>query len=168
MDFGLWVEPEMVNPNSDLYRAHPDWVLNFTGRPRSEGRNQLMLNLARKDVRAYVFNFLDKLLTENDIAFLKWDYNRQWSEPGWPEVGPDSDIFRRPSTSSTSATSTASLPSSAPSTPKSKSSPAPPAAAASTSASSPTPTRSGPPTTPTPSTASASRTASPTPTPRRS
>ena len=91
MDFGLWVEPEMVNPNSDLYRAHPDWILNFTGRPRSEGRNQLMLNLARKDVRAYVFNFLDKLLNENDIAFLKWDYNRQWSEPGWPEVGPDSE-----------------------------------------------------------------------------
>ena len=91
MDFGLWVEPEMVNPNSDLYRAHPDWILNFTGRPRSEGRNQLMLNLARKDVRAYVFNFLDKLLTENDIAFLKWDYNRQWSEPGWPELGPDSE-----------------------------------------------------------------------------
>ena len=91
MDFGLWVEPEMVNPNSDLYRAHPDWVLNFTGRPRSEGRNQLMLNLARKDVREYVFNFLDKILTDNDIAFFKWDYNRQWSEPGWPEVGPDSD-----------------------------------------------------------------------------
>ncbi len=91
MDFGLWVEPEMVNPDSDLYRAHPDWVLNMTGRPRSEGRNQLMLNLARKDVRAYVFNFLDKILTDNDIAFLKWDYNRQWSEPGWPELGPDSD-----------------------------------------------------------------------------
>jgi alpha-galactosidase len=91
MDFGLWVEPEMVNPDSDLYRAHPDWVLNMTGRPRSEGRNQLMLNLARPDVRAYVFGFLDKLLTDNDIAFLKWDYNRNWSEPGWPALGPDSD-----------------------------------------------------------------------------
>ncbi|WP_183809936.1 alpha-galactosidase [Tunturibacter empetritectus] len=89
MDFGLWVEPEMVNPDSDLYRKHPDWVLNFTGRPRSEGRNQLMLNLARPDVRAYVFQFLDKLLDENDIAFLKWDYNRNWSEPGWPAVAPD-------------------------------------------------------------------------------
>ena len=84
MDFGLWVEPEMVNPDSDLYRAHPDWVLNFPGRPRTEGRNQLVLNLARPDVRAYVYGFLDKLLTENDIAFLKWDYNRNWSEPGWP------------------------------------------------------------------------------------
>jgi alpha-galactosidase len=83
MDFGLWVEPEMVNPDSDLYRKHPDWVLNFAGRPRTEGRHQLVLNLARQDVRDYVYGFLDKLLTENDIAFLKWDYNRNWSEPGW-------------------------------------------------------------------------------------
>lgn len=89
MDFGLWVEPEMVNPDSDLYRAHPDWVLHMNGRPRTEGRNQLVLNLARADVRAYVYNALDKLLSENDIAFFKWDYNRSWSEPGWPEVAPD-------------------------------------------------------------------------------
>jgi alpha-galactosidase len=88
MDFGLWVEPEMVNPDSDLYRKHPDWVLNFPGRPRTEQRNQLVLNLARPDVRAYVYSFLDKLLTENDIAFLKWDYNRNWSEPGWDQLPP--------------------------------------------------------------------------------
>lgn len=86
MDFGLWVEPEMVNPDSDLYRKHPDWVLNFPGRPRSEERNQLVLNLARTDVRDYVLGFLDKLLNENDIAFLKWDYNRNWSEPGWDQL----------------------------------------------------------------------------------
>ncbi len=89
MDFGLWVEPEMINPDSDLYRKHPDWVLNFPGRPRSEQRNQLILNLARPDVREYVEGFLDKLLTENDIAFLKWDYNRNWSEPGWDQVPAD-------------------------------------------------------------------------------
>lgn len=88
MDFGLWVEPEMVNPDSDLYRKHPDWVLNFPGRPRTEQRNQLVLNLARPDVRDYVYGFLDKLLTENDIAFLKWDYNRNWSEPGWDQLPP--------------------------------------------------------------------------------
>ena len=88
MDFGLWVEPEMVNPNSDLYRKHPDWVLNFPGRPRTEGRNQLVLNLARQDVHEYVLGFLDKLLNENDIAFLKWDYNRNWSEPGWDQLPP--------------------------------------------------------------------------------
>jgi alpha-galactosidase len=86
MDFGLWVEPEMVNPDSDLYRKHPDWVLNFPGRPRTEQRNQLVLNLARPDVHDYVLGFLDKLLNENDIAFLKWDYNRNWSEPGWDQL----------------------------------------------------------------------------------
>jgi alpha-galactosidase len=86
MDFGLWVEPEMVNPDSDLYRKHPDWALNFPGRPRSEQRNQLVLNLARPDVRDYILGFLDKLVTENDIAFLKWDYNRNWSEPGWDQL----------------------------------------------------------------------------------
>ena len=89
MDFGLWVEPEMVNPDSDLYRKHPDWVLNFPGRPRTEQRTQMILNLARPDVRDYVEGFLDKLLTENDIAFLKWDYNRNWSEPGWDQVPAD-------------------------------------------------------------------------------
>jgi alpha-galactosidase len=89
MDFGLWVEPEMINPDSDLYRKHPDWVLNFPGRPRTESRNQLVLNLARPDVRDYVEGFLDKILTENDIAFLKWDYNRNWSEPGWDQVPVD-------------------------------------------------------------------------------
>ncbi len=86
MDFGLWVEPEMVNVDSDLYRAHPDWVLNYTGRPRTEGRNQLVLNLARKDVRDHLLGVLDTLVSENDIAFLKWDYNRNWSEPGWPDM----------------------------------------------------------------------------------
>ena len=89
MSFGLWVEPEMVNPDSDLYRAHPDWVLHFKGRPRSEARNQLVLNLARKDVSDHLFKVLDALLSNNDIQFLKWDYNRYWSEPGWPEVSPD-------------------------------------------------------------------------------
>ena len=89
MDFGLWVEPEMVNPDGDLYRKHPDWVLNFSGRPRSESRNQLVLNLARQDVRDYVFQFLDELLSKNDIAFLKWDYNRNWSEPGWDAAATD-------------------------------------------------------------------------------
>jgi alpha-galactosidase len=89
MDFGLWVEPEMVNPDSDLYRAHPDWVLYFNGRPRTEGRNQLVLNLAMPEVRGYVFHFLDDLLTNNDIAFLKWDYNRPWTEPGWMQVDTD-------------------------------------------------------------------------------
>jgi alpha-galactosidase len=91
MDFGLWVEPEMVNPDSQLYREHPNWVLYFPGRPRSEQRNQLVLNLARPDVKAYVYGVLNKLLTDNKIDFLKWDYNRNWSEPGWPSVPNDQE-----------------------------------------------------------------------------
>jgi len=86
MDFGLWFEPEMVNPDSDLYRSHPDWVMNFSGRPRSESRNQLILNMARDDVKEYIFVALDKILTENNIKFIKWDMNRHFSEPGWPDV----------------------------------------------------------------------------------
>jgi alpha-galactosidase len=86
MEFGLWVEPEMVNPDSDLYRAHPDWVIHFAGRPRSEARNQLVLNLARRDVYDYLLKMLDRLLADHKIGFLKWDHNRAWSEPGWPGV----------------------------------------------------------------------------------
>lgn len=88
MDFGLWVEPEMINPDSDLYRAHPDWVMNFPGRPRSELRNQLVLNFARDDVREYIFSVLDKLASENNIRYFKWDMNRIFAEPGWPEQSP--------------------------------------------------------------------------------
>ena len=88
MEFGLWWEPEMVNPDSRLYRQHPDWAINFPGRPRSEGRNQLMLNLARDDVKEWLFNVFDKMLEENDIKIVKWDMNRHVSEPGWPEKPP--------------------------------------------------------------------------------
>jgi len=88
MDFGLWVEPEMVNADSDLYRKHPDWAIHFDGRPRSELRNQMILNMARPEVKEYIFGVLDKLATENNIRYFKWDMNRSVSEPGWPEVGP--------------------------------------------------------------------------------
>jgi alpha-galactosidase len=84
MRFGLWVEPEMVNPDSDLYRAHQDWVYHFTHRTRSLHRNQLVLNLARPDVAEWTFGTLDRLLSENRIEFVKWDMNRPFSEPGWP------------------------------------------------------------------------------------
>ncbi|WP_420643422.1 alpha-galactosidase [Candidatus Leptofilum sp.] len=82
MDFGLWVEPEMVNPDSDLYRAHPEWVLHFPGRPRTEARCQLILDFGREEVVAYIFNALDSLLAQYNIAFIKWDMNRNVSEPG--------------------------------------------------------------------------------------
>ena len=85
MDFGLWVEPEMVNADSDLYRQHPDWAIHFPDRPRSELRNQMVLNLARNDVKEYIFGFLDKLASENNIKYFKWDMNRPLSEPGWED-----------------------------------------------------------------------------------
>ncbi|HEX2863479.1 MAG TPA: alpha-galactosidase, partial [Deinococcales bacterium] len=83
MAFGLWVEPEMVNPRSALYAAHPDWVLHFPTREREEARNQLILNLARVDVQDHLINVLDDLLTQHDIDFIKWDMNRNPSQPGW-------------------------------------------------------------------------------------
>ncbi len=86
MGFGLWIEPEMVNPDSDLYRAHPDWVIHFPTRARTEMRNQLILNLARADVQAALIERIDQLLTEYHIAFIKWDMNRNVSEPGWPDA----------------------------------------------------------------------------------
>ncbi len=89
MDFGLWIEPEMVNANSDLYRAHPDWVIHFPTRPRSEARNQLILNFARTDVQNYILGQLDRLLSQHNITFIKWDMNRNVSEPGWPDAQGD-------------------------------------------------------------------------------
>jgi alpha-galactosidase len=85
MEFGLWVEPEMVNPDSDLYRAHPDWVLHFPHRRRTELRNQLVLNFARPDVAAWAHGWLDELVAKHRVDYLKWDMNRALSEAGWPE-----------------------------------------------------------------------------------
>lgn len=84
MDFGLWIEPEMVNPNSDLYRLHPDWVIHFPTRDRTEMREQLILNLARPEVQDYLISSISAVLSTVDISFIKWDMNRNVSEPGWP------------------------------------------------------------------------------------
>ncbi|MFF9163785.1 alpha-galactosidase [Streptomyces longwoodensis] len=84
MRFGIWVEPEMVNPDSDLYRAHPDWVQYQPGRRRTELRNQLVLNLAREDVQEYLWQRLDALLSGAPIDYVKWDFNRCFTDAGWP------------------------------------------------------------------------------------
>jgi alpha-galactosidase len=88
MEFGIWVEPEMVNRNSALYAAHPDWVYHFPNRPRNEGRNQLVLNVGRKDVQDYLLDSLHALLADHNIKFVKWDMNRSLSEVGWPDAEP--------------------------------------------------------------------------------
>ncbi len=84
MQFGIWVEPEMVNPDSDLYRAHPDWVQYRPGRARTEFRNQLVLNLARADVQEYLWERLDTLLAGAPVDYVKWDFNRCFTDAGWP------------------------------------------------------------------------------------
>ena len=84
MLFGLWVEPEMVNPDSDLYRAHPDWVLQDAGRNITTMRNQYILNLARDDIRDWAIAWLDQLIEEYKLDYLKWDMNRYAAELGWP------------------------------------------------------------------------------------
>jgi len=82
MEFGLWVEPEMVNPDSDLYRVHPDWVLNADPAPLILSRHQLVLDLTRVEVQHYLFERLDALLTDYAIGYLKWDMNRALYQPG--------------------------------------------------------------------------------------
>lgn len=82
MDFGLWVEPESVNPDSDLYRQHPDWVYQFPTREGTLLRNQLLLNLGKTEVKAFVLDFMTELLSSYDISFIKWDMNRTVTEPG--------------------------------------------------------------------------------------
>ncbi len=81
LEFGLWVEPEMVNPDSDLYRNHPEWVLADPAYELVLGRNQLVLNLAHPDAYAYIFEKLDGLLTSLDIGYVKWDMNRDHVQP---------------------------------------------------------------------------------------
>ncbi|TXC70338.1 alpha-galactosidase [Sphingomonas ginsenosidivorax] len=82
MSFGLWVEPEMVNPDSDLARAHPDWALQVDGVPQLTSRHQLVLDLRRPAVRDYLFEAIDRLLCDLPIAYLKWDHNRDLAPAG--------------------------------------------------------------------------------------
>ncbi|MDP3130497.1 MAG: alpha-galactosidase, partial [Bacillota bacterium] len=80
LDFGIWVEPEMVNPDSDLYRAHPDWVVKHPARTPSLGRHQLILDLTRPEVRDYLFVKLTALFDSAPITYCKWDMNRSFSD----------------------------------------------------------------------------------------
>lgn len=84
MDFGIWIEPEMVNENSDLYRAHPDWIYRYGTRPVLEGRYQYMLDLTNPEVIQFIIGFIDRLLSENEISYIKWDMNRALGECGSP------------------------------------------------------------------------------------
>jgi len=89
LTFGLWFEPEMVSVDSDLYRAHPDWCLHVPGRTRSEGRNQLVLDLSRVDVQDHLVEGVSKVLKEAPISYVKWDMNRHQTEAGSVLLPPD-------------------------------------------------------------------------------
>lgn len=73
MQFGLWVEPEMVSVDSELYRKHPDWCIHVPNRPRSEGRNQLVLDYSRKEVCDYIIQVISDVLASAPISYVKWD-----------------------------------------------------------------------------------------------
>lgn len=80
LDFGIWVEPEMVNVNSDLYRTHPDWTMEIPGKPHSEGRTQRILDFANPKVVAYMTEQMTKVFSSANIAYVKWDMNRIFSD----------------------------------------------------------------------------------------
>jgi alpha-galactosidase len=88
--FGLWVEPEMVNAASSLHEAHPDWVIGEPGRDRREERNQLVLDVLRPEVRDFVVGVVDRVLADHPgIEYLKWDANRDVTEPGSATLPPN-------------------------------------------------------------------------------
>ena len=82
LKFGLWFEPEMISVDSDLYRTHPDWAIQVPNYGHTYSRNQLVLNLANPDVVTYLKDVLDKILTDNAIDYVKWDYNRNMTNIG--------------------------------------------------------------------------------------
>ena len=96
--FGLWVEPEMVSTKSDLYREHPDWCLHVPGLAKQIGRNQLVLDLSRHEVREYLHTCLHKLLASANIVYVKWDMNRPltevFSQRGLSSVDGNSQVWQ--------------------------------------------------------------------------
>ena len=87
LSFGIWFEPEMVSPDSDLYRAHPDWAIQIPGRTPTQSRAQYVLDLSRPEVVDHVYECVAKILRSADISYVKWDMNRSITEcysAGWP------------------------------------------------------------------------------------
>lgn len=81
IQFGIWYEPEMISEDSELYKAHPDWCVHVEGREQSPARQQYVIDMTRQDVRDCIFNQMYDVLSNNNIAYLKWDYNRAITEP---------------------------------------------------------------------------------------
>ena len=88
MEMGIWFEPEMVNPDSDIFRAHPDWVLQIHGVAQLPFRSQYVLDIARSEVSDYLFERINAILTDHPIGYIKWDMNRDINHPGGPDGKP--------------------------------------------------------------------------------
>ena len=97
MKFGLWIEPEMVNADSDLFRAHPDWAIGVPGRKRTEHRQQLVLDFARPEVVEHIADAIGAVLASAPIDYVKWDWNRFITEPFSPSLPPErqGEFFHR-------------------------------------------------------------------------
>lgn len=89
LDFGIWVEPEMVNVQSKLYEQHPDWAMDIPGMPHSEGRNQRILDLTRADVQDFVIAKMTEVFGSADISYVKWDMNRTFTDYYSKELPPE-------------------------------------------------------------------------------
>lgn len=87
IQFGIWYEPEMISEDSELYKAHPDWCVHVEGREQSPARQQYVIDMTRQDVRDCIFNQMYDVLSKNNIAYLKWDYNRAITEPASVMLG---------------------------------------------------------------------------------
>ena len=93
MKFGLWFEPEMVNPDSDLFRAHPEYAVQTPAKKPTLGRNQLVLDLCRAEVRDYIVSSVSSILDESDISYVKWDMNRHISDAFSPDLHNQENFF---------------------------------------------------------------------------
>ncbi len=97
LKFGIWYEPEMISPDSELFRAHPDWHIHVPARESSVGRHQYVIDMTRQDVRDYLFNKMSEVLANNDIDYVKWDFNRNITEAGSAVLPPErqKEFFHR-------------------------------------------------------------------------
>ena len=97
LKFGIWYEPEMISPDSDLFRAHPDWHVHVDGRAPKVGRHQYVLDVSRADVRDYIYSMIASVLQNNDIDYVKWDFNRNISDAGSALLPPErkKEFFHR-------------------------------------------------------------------------
>lgn len=97
MQFGLWFEPEMISPNSDLFREHPDWCIHIEGREPALCREQYVLDLSRQEVVDYIYESIKKVLSSANITYVKWDMNRQLTDLGSLALSPEKhgELFHR-------------------------------------------------------------------------